>query len=74
MSTVGKHNVIHEQMVDKEKIVFPTLHVRLGQMRQFVKVLDKDGACFQYISDAFPGLSKEKKKKWEFLMGNKFLS
>ena len=30
MSTVGKHNVIHEQMVDKEKIVFPTLHIRLG--------------------------------------------
>ena len=43
-------------------------------MQQFVKVLDKDGACFQYISDAFPGLSKEQKKKWEFLMDNKFLS
>ena len=31
-------------------------------MKQFVKALDKDGACFQYISDAFPGLSEEKKK------------
>ena len=27
-----------------------------------MKALDKNGACFQYISDTFPGLSKEKKK------------
>ena len=31
-------------------------------MKKFAKVLDKDGACFQYISDAFPGLTEEKKK------------
>ena len=31
-------------------------------MEQFVKALDKDGACFQYISDAVPGLSEQKKK------------
>ena len=61
MLTVGKH-VIHEQLVDKEKIVFPLLHIRLGLMKQFVKALDKDGAFFfQYITDAFPGLSEEKK-------------
>ena len=35
-------------------------------MKQFVKALDKDGACFQYISDAFPGLSEKKKKIWIF--------
>ena len=67
MLTVGKHNIIHEQLVDKEKIVFPPLNIRLDLMKQFVMTLDKDGACFQYISDVFPGLSKE--KKWELLMG-----
>ena len=45
MLTVGKHKVIHEQLVDKEKIVFPLLHVRLGLMKQFVKALDKYGGC-----------------------------
>ena len=35
-------------------------------MKQFVKALDKDGACFQYISDAFPGLSEKKKKMGNF--------
>ena len=63
MLTVGKHNIIHGQLVDKEKIVFPLLHIRLGLMKQFAKALDKDGACFQDISDTFPCLSKEKKKK-----------
>ena len=67
MLTVGKHNIIHEQLVYKEKIVFPPLNIRLDLMKQFVMTLDKDGACFQYISNVFPGLSKE--KKWELLMG-----
>ena len=31
-------------------------------MKQFVKALDKDGACFAYSSKAFPGLSKERLK------------
>ena len=31
-------------------------------MKQFVKALDKDGACFSYIGKAFPGLSHEKLK------------
>ena len=61
MLTVGKHNIIHEQLVDKEKIAFPPLNISLCLMKQFVMTLDKDGACFQYISDVFPGLSKEKK-------------
>ena len=31
-------------------------------MKQFVKALDKDGACFSYICKAFPGISNEKLK------------
>ena len=31
-------------------------------MKQFVKVLDKDGDCFNYIAKTFPGLSMEKLK------------
>ena len=35
-------------------------------MKQFVKGLDKDEACFQYISEAFHGLSEKKKKMRNF--------
>ncbi|QQP53101.1 Uncharacterized protein FKW44_005452 [Caligus rogercresseyi] len=60
--TVGEKNVIAEPLVDRSKIIFPPLHIKLGLMKQFVKALDKDGDCFKYICDAFPGLSIEKKK------------
>ena len=35
-------------------------------MKQFVKTLDKEGDCFQYICSAFPGLSYEKVKAGVF--------
>ena len=60
MLTVRKHNL-------------PKLDIRLDLMKQFVKTLAKDGACFQYISDAFPSLSAEQ-KQWIFLMGHKVIS
>ena len=31
-------------------------------MKQFVKALDRDGDCFNYIAKTFPGLSMEKLK------------
>lgn len=35
-------------------------------MKQFVKALDKEGGCFEYICSSFPGLSDEKKKAGVF--------
>ena len=60
--TIGDKNIIAEQLVPHDRIVFPTLHIKLGLMKQFVKALDKDGEWFQYIRKAFPGLSMEKLK------------
>ena len=59
---VGDKNGIYDQLVPREKITFPPLHIKLGLMKQFVKALDKTGQCFQYILLAFPGLSNEKLK------------
>ena len=49
-------------MVERSKIVFPPLHIKLGIMKHFVKALAKDGDCFRYICMIFPGLSIEKSK------------
>ena len=49
-------------MVDWKNIIFPSLHIKLGLMKQFVKALDHSGDCFGYICLTFPGLSYEKKK------------
>ncbi|QQP31526.1 Uncharacterized protein FKW44_025149 [Caligus rogercresseyi] len=36
-------NIIHEPFVDREKILIPPLHLKLGLMKQFTRALDKDG-------------------------------
>ena len=57
--TVGNKNIINDPMVNWDRIVWPLLHIMLGLMKQFVKALDKDGDCFNYIAKTFPGLSME---------------
>ena len=44
----------------------PPLHIKVGLMKQFVKTLDKEGDCFQYICKSFPCLSNEKLKSGIF--------
>ena len=62
----GSLNVLAPPLVERSKIVFPPLHIKLGIMKQFVKALEKDGDCFKYICRKFPGLSIEKLKAGVF--------
>ena len=48
--------------MEREKIVFLPLHIKLGLMKQFVKVLDTDSDYFEYLCKVFPGLTLEKHK------------
>lgn len=58
----GARNIINEPLVDREKILIPPLHMKLGLMKQFTRALDKDGKCFNYLCKAFPRLTIEKLK------------
>ena len=58
----GSLNVLATPLVERSKIVFPSLHIKLGIMKQFVKALGKDGDCFKYICMKFPALTMEKLK------------
>jgi len=59
---VGENNVINEPLVDRDRILPPPLHIKLGVMKQFVKALDKNADCFRYIRNIFPATSYEKVK------------
>jgi hypothetical protein len=37
-------------------------YIKLVLMKQFVKVLNKDGSCIEYIAHKLPGLTMEKLK------------
>ena len=54
---VGEYNLVNEPLVVREKIILPPLHIKLGLIKQFVKALNKEGNCFEYICKLFPGLS-----------------
>ena len=53
---VGEKNVINEALASRDKIISLLLHIKLGCMKQFVKVLNK-GDCFKCICKSCPGLS-----------------
>ena len=62
----GMPNITHDPIVNRDRIIFPPLHIKLGLMKQFVKALDTEGECFQHIITAIPGLSFEKIKAGVF--------
>ena len=59
-------NFITEPLVNRDRIMFSPLYIKLGQMKQFVKALDKHGSCFNYIVKKFPSPSMEKLKSGIF--------
>ena len=60
---VGEYNLVNERLVEREKIILPPLYIKLGLIKQFVKALNKEGNCFEYICKLFPGLSIAKLEK-----------
>ena len=57
-----ERNVINDPLVDRDRILFSQLHIKLVLIKQFIKALDMDGDCFIYFCQAFPGLTMEKLK------------
>lgn len=63
----GEQNIKYQPLVDRNKILLPPLHIKLGLMKNFVKAMDKNGKGFQYIRGKFPGLSDAKVKEGIFV-------
>ncbi|XP_076036895.1 uncharacterized protein LOC143022524 [Oratosquilla oratoria] len=64
---VGKNNVKWEPLLDPKKVLFPPLHLKLGLMKQFVRVLDKESPAFKFLQDVFPKLSAAKVEAGVFI-------
>ena len=60
-------NVINGLLVDRDRTLFPPLHIKIGLIKLFTKALDKDGDCFTYLCQAFPRLTMEKLKAGIFV-------
>jgi len=51
----------------RRKFYLPTLHIKLGPMKNFVKGVDKTGLGFQYVRNEFPNVSGAKIKEGIFI-------
>ena len=45
-NVVGKYNMKHSVLIDPQKVLVPTLHIKLGLMKNFVKDMDHQGSGF----------------------------
>ena len=54
--TPGYRNILHPALVDRSNVILPSLLIKLGRMKQFVKALNK-----------FPYMSAEKAREGVFV-------
>jgi len=64
---VGKKNVQHTSLAERHGILLPSLHIKLGLMKNFVKAMDRPGSAFKYLAEKFPRLSEAKIKVGAFV-------
>ena len=62
-----EHSVKSEPLVSPQKVFLPTIHIKLGLMKNFVKALDKEGKAFQYLCTKFLKISDAKIKEGIFV-------
>jgi len=51
--TPGQKNVTRPSLVNSDMIILPSIHIKLGLFKNFVKALDKNGAGFYYLKENF---------------------
>lgn len=39
---IGSNNRVHKRFVDRQKMLLPPLHIKIGWMKQYVRALDKN--------------------------------
>ena len=65
--TPGSHNVLNLSLIERIKILLPTLHIKLGLVKQFIKVLKPTSRAFRHIRQMFPSISEAKVKGGVFV-------
>ena len=53
-------NVIANPLAPRDKIIFPLPLIKLELMKHFVKALNKESKCFEFLGNTFRDISIEK--------------
>jgi hypothetical protein len=59
-------NVINNPLVDRDRILFPPLHIKLGLIKQFTKALNKESGWWllPLFVPGFPRINYREIKSW----------
>ena len=60
---VGTKNAQHLLLVECSNILLPSVHIKLGLIKNFVKVMDQRGSTIRYLTEKFPRVSAAKTKE-----------
>jgi hypothetical protein len=45
----GSKNILLKRLVDPKEMLLPPLYIKLGIMKQFIKILPKTGNCLKHL-------------------------
>ena len=65
--TPGNMNISCEPLANPQDVYLPTMHIKVGLTKIFVKALDREGQAFAYLRKRFPKLSEARVKEGIFL-------
>ena len=65
--TPGSHNVLNSSLIERNTILLPPLHIKLGLADQFVKALKLTSRAFRHIRQMFPSISEAKVRSGIFI-------
>jgi hypothetical protein len=57
-----RKNIANDPLVDGQKNFLPPLHIRLGQLENFMKAMNRNGGGFRYLVQHFPWINGAKIK------------
>jgi len=60
-------NVENQPLVETSKILLPSMHLKFGLMKNFVKAMNQEETAFTYLREKFPRLSEAKLKEGIFI-------
>lgn len=59
--------LVHTPLIESKVVILPPLHIQLGLMKKFVKLLYRSSNAFLYLKETFPKISDAKIKKEIFV-------
>lgn len=74
VDNLGEMSRKRASLIDRSKMLFPPLHIKLGLVSNFIKAMKKTGRAFLYLSEVFPKLTPAKLRAGNTNISNMYIN